>query len=70
MAEARGSFSVSVSRKLCIGCNLCCEVAEEVFFISGDKSDVKKNADLKDVSVQDKIVLACQACPVLAIKIK
>lgn len=70
MAGVKNNFSVVVDRGQCIGCNLCCEVAEEVFEMKEDKSVVKKNAPLGDASIQEKIVLASQACPVLAIKVK
>lgn len=70
MAGVKDNFNVCVDKKLCIGCNLCCEVAEEVFEMKGDKSVVKKNAPLKEASVQEKVILASQACPVLAIKVE
>lgn len=70
MAGVKGNFNVSVDKALCIGCNLCCEVAEEVFEMKGDKSVVRKNAPLNETSVQEKVVLASQACPVLAIKVE
>jgi len=69
MVGVKGNFNVSVDKKLCIGCNLCCELAEEVFYMKDDKSDVKKNANLKDATIQEKVILASQACPVLAIKV-
>ena len=70
MAGVKGNFNVSVDKGLCIGCNLCCEVAEEVFYMKGEKSEIKKGTNLTDSAVQEKAILASQACPVMAIKVK
>lgn len=69
MADVKNNFSVVVDRGQCIGCNLCCEVTDEVFYMKGEKSNVKKDADFGDTSIREKIVLASQACPVGAIKV-
>lgn len=69
MAGVKDNFCVCVIRKLCIGCNLCCEVAPEVFYMKGDKSDVKKDANFDDASVREKVIMASQACAVGAIKV-
>ena len=60
---------VTLDRKQCIFCNLCNEVAEEVFCEKGQKSAVRENADLSDESILEKVRLAVSACPVHAIKI-
>ena len=70
MAGVKSNFNVSVDKGLCIGCNLCCEVAEEVFCMKGDKSVTRKGADLTDAATWEKVITASQACPVLAIKLK
>jgi|CXWL01.1.fsa_nt_gi ferredoxin len=70
MAGVKGNFNVSVDKGLCIGCNLCCEVAEEVFYMKGEKSEIKKGANLTDASTWEKVTMASQACPVMAIKVK
>ena len=67
MAGIDNNFSVKVDRKQCIGCNLCCEVAVDVFYLKGEKSEVKKDADLKNKVNQANTQLAANACPVGAI---
>ncbi len=70
MAGSKSNSNVSVDRKLCIGCNLCCEIAPEVFYMKGDKSEVKKTANFSEAEIREKVVLASQACPVLAIRVE
>lgn len=69
MAMVKNNFIISVNKKLCIGCNLCCEIAPEIFYMKGDKSDVKKGANFDDASIREKVIMASQACAVGAIKV-
>lgn len=62
-------FSVSVDKKLCIFCNLCFALAEDIFEAKDDKCVVKKSVDFSNREIQEKAVLAGQACPVGAIKV-
>jgi ferredoxin len=48
----------------CIACGTCVEICPEVFELEGDIASVKTGADL---SLEDKIVEAAEACPVDAI---
>jgi ferredoxin len=48
----------------CIACGTCVEICPEVFELEGDLALVKKGADL---SLDEKIIEAAQACPVEAI---
>lgn len=65
-----GNMKATLNRKLCIGCNLCVEVAPEVFFMKGEKSAVKNNPDLSTKEIREKAKLAMQACPVQAISVE
>lgn len=49
----------------CIACGQCVEICPEVFELPGDVAIVKEDADL---SLDDEIVEAAEACPVDAIK--
>ena len=49
----------------CIACGACVDVCPEVFELPGDKAIVKEGADL---SLDDRIVEAAEACPVEAIE--
>ncbi len=51
----------------CIACNLCEEIAEEVFEVQ-DSCEVKDGADLS--SNEDEIKEAAEGCPVEVIKIE
>lgn len=62
-------FGVSVDKKLCIFCNLCFALAEDVFEAKGDKSIVKKEVDFSNRKIREKARSAAQSCPTLAIKI-
>jgi len=59
---------VSVS-DACIGCGICVTIAPDVFEMNAEtgKSEVKKDADLKDLT---KAKEAATACPVAAIEVK
>jgi ferredoxin len=59
---------VRLDRKQCISCNLCNEVAPEVFYTKGEKSEVRSGVDWSNLV--DKIELAVNACPVQAIRIE
>lgn len=48
----------------CIACGTCVEMCPEVFELEGDIALVKNGADL---SLDDKIIEAAEACPVEAI---
>jgi ferredoxin len=48
----------------CIACGTCVDLCPEVFEMEGDLAVVLSNADL---SLDDKIVEAAEACPVEAI---
>ncbi|MEW6488271.1 MAG: ferredoxin [Thermodesulfobacteriota bacterium] len=45
----------------CTACGTCVEICPEVFQLEGDIAEVKKGADL---SLDDGIVEAAEACPV------
>lgn len=62
-------FSVSVDKKLCIFCNLCFALAEDVFEAKNDKCVVKKGVDFSDGKIREKAKSAAQSCPTQAIKI-
>lgn len=49
----------------CIACGACVLICPEVFELPGDLAAVKNGADL---SLDDKIEEAAEACPVEAIK--
>jgi ferredoxin len=49
----------------CIACGQCVEICPEVFELPDEIAIVKEDADL---SLDDKIVEAAEACPVDAIK--
>ncbi len=55
--------SVSIE-ETCIACGSCVEICPEVFDLPGDLAVVKADADL---SLDDKIIEAAEACPVEAI---
>lgn len=69
MAEKGDKQKVILDKKVCISCNLCNELAPEVFYSNGEKSAVKENIDLSSKEILDKVILAGQACPVNAIKV-
>lgn len=69
MTGVKDNFIIKIDKKLCIGCNLCCEIAPEVFYMKGDKSDIRKGVNFNDVSIREKVILASQACAVGAIKV-
>jgi ferredoxin len=48
----------------CAACGTCVEICPEVFELEGDLASIKQDADL---SLDDKIVEAADACPVEAI---
>ncbi len=48
----------------CIACGTCVDLCPEVFEMEGDLAVVLPNADL---SLDDKVVEAAEACPVEAI---
>ncbi len=48
----------------CIACGTCVEMCPEVFELEGDIASIKNGADL---SLDDKIIEAAEACPVEAI---
>ena len=48
----------------CIACGTCVEICPEVFELEGDIASVKDGADL---SLDEKIIEAAEACPVEAI---
>ncbi len=56
--------SVTVNEN-CAGCGTCVDICPEVFELENDLAIVKKGADL---SLDDKISEAADACPVEAIE--
>jgi ferredoxin len=50
--------------EICAGCGTCVEICPEVFELEGDIASIKQDANL---SLDDKIVEAADACPVEAI---
>ena len=48
----------------CTACGTCVEICPEVFELEGDIASVKNGADL---SLDEKIIEAAEACPVEAI---
>lgn len=48
----------------CIACGTCVEICPDVFELEGDIASVKKGANL---SLNEKIIEAAEACPVEAI---
>jgi len=48
----------------CIACGACVEICPEVFELEGDIASVKTGANL---SLNEKIIEAAEACPVEAI---
>lgn len=48
----------------CVGCGSCVEICPEVFELEGELAKIKKGADL---SLDNKIIEAAEACPVEAI---
>lgn len=48
----------------CIGCGSCVEICPEVFELAGEVAVLKSDADL---SLDNKIIEAAEACPVDAI---
>lgn len=54
-----------IIKETCIACGACVEICPEVFELPGDIAVVKASADL---SLDDKIVEAAEACPVDAIE--
>jgi ferredoxin len=48
----------------CAGCGTCVEICPEVFELEGELASIRQDADL---SLDDKIVEAADACPVEAI---
>ena len=48
----------------CIACGACVEICPDVFELEGDIASVKKEANL---SLNDEIIEAADACPVDAI---
>ena len=48
----------------CIACGVCVEICSDVFEIEGDLASVKNAANL---SLNEKIIEAAEACPVGAI---
>jgi ferredoxin len=49
----------------CIGCGICATIAPEIFIMNQNKSEVKSDADLSDLT---KAKETAEACPVSAIK--
>jgi ferredoxin len=49
----------------CVACGTCVSICPEVFDLPGDIAVVKEGADM---SLDDQIVEAAEACPVEAIK--
>jgi len=45
----------------CIACGTCVEICPEVFELEGDVAEVRSDADL---SLNDAIIKAADACPV------
>lgn len=60
-------MKVTVDKKVCIGCGLCTSLAENVFEMKGDKSQVKKDVDLTTPKNQKEATEAKEACCVGAI---
>ncbi len=48
----------------CVACGSCVEICPEVFELEGDLANIKQSADL---SLDEKIIEAAEACPVEAI---
>jgi ferredoxin len=48
----------------CIACGTCVELCPEVFELEGEMASLRSGADL---SLDDKIIEAAEACPVEAI---
>jgi ferredoxin len=48
----------------CVGCGSCVEICPEVFELEGELATIKQGADL---SLDQKIIDAAEACPVEAI---
>ena len=48
----------------CIACGTCVEICPDVFELEGDVASVKNGADL---SLDEKIIEAAEACPVESI---
>jgi ferredoxin len=61
MVEMMTKISVDTT---CIACGTCVEICPDVFEIEGDIASVKNGANL---SLNEKIIEAAEACPVEAI---
>jgi ferredoxin len=51
--------------EICVACGTCVDICPEVFELPADLAVVKEGADL---SLDDKIIEAAEACPVDAIR--
>jgi len=49
----------------CVACGSCVEICPEVFELEGELATIKKGADL---SLDETIIEAAEACPVEAIR--
>ena len=59
---------VTVDSKQCIMCNLCIDIAPEVFEEKRNKSTVRVGVDFGDKAVMKNVMMAVEACPVQAIR--
>jgi ferredoxin len=61
-----GDLRVAIDRSLCVGFAQCVDVAEEAFEVGDD--DVVEFVSPEQVG-RDRLIEACQACPVEALKV-
>lgn len=55
---------VEIDESLCIGCGACMAICPEVFDIGPDGLAI-----IKKDEINDDVIMACEGCPVEAIKI-
>ena len=67
MATTKTTKRLKIDKKQCILCNLCIDMAPQVFYEKGGKSEVKEALNLESTEVRESIELAVDSCPVQAI---
>lgn len=61
-------MKIKVDKAKCIGCGVCADVAENVFVLKGDYSEVKQEEFPEDE--KETVTMAMECCPVSAISMK
>ncbi len=60
---------IQVNQKKCVACGACEELAPEVFVV-GVTVEIKKDADIENEEIKEKVRLAAEVCPQKVISLK